>query len=93
MTHEEAKMWLTVHNLFPRVTPVAEPGMWHLRKEDDGSMEFVHRRLGKSLPWERPQPHQNVQAGPTAPATFVFTSVARSPKATRKKAASWRWLR
>ena len=32
------------------IAPVAEPGMWHLRKEDDGSMEFVHRRTAIVAP-------------------------------------------
>ena len=41
--------------------------------------------LGKSLSWERPQPHQNVQVGPTVPATLAFASVPRSRKAARKK--------
>jgi len=26
---------------------VAEPGMWHLRQEDDGYAEFVHLRTGE----------------------------------------------
>ena len=47
MTHEDAKAWLTVRDVFPRVTSVAEPGMWHLRKEADGYAEFVHRRTGE----------------------------------------------
>ena len=28
-------------------SPVAEPGMWHLRTETEGYMEFVHRRTGE----------------------------------------------
>jgi hypothetical protein len=47
MTHEEAQAWLTARNVFPRVTPVAEPGMWHVRMETEGYMEFVHRRTGE----------------------------------------------
>jgi hypothetical protein len=54
MTHEEAKAWLTARNLFPRVTPVAEPGRWHLRKEDEGFLEFVHRQTGEVIVWEVP---------------------------------------
>jgi hypothetical protein len=49
MTHEEARAWLTARNVFPRVTPVAEPGMWHLREETKGYMEFVHLRTGEVL--------------------------------------------
>jgi hypothetical protein len=52
MTREEAEAWLKARNLFPRVTPVAEPGMWQLRKEDEGYMEFVHRRTGEVVVWE-----------------------------------------
>ena len=41
-------------------SPVAEPGMWHLRKEADGNAEFVHRRTGESPHFsERPYPHRN----------------------------------
>ncbi len=47
MTHEEAKAWLTARNVFPRVTPVDEPGMWHLRTDTEDYMEFVHRRTGE----------------------------------------------
>ena len=34
-------------------TPVEEPGMWHLRREDEGSMEFVHRLNGEVVNLER----------------------------------------
>src|SRR6266852_4699783 len=47
MTHEDAQAWLTEHGVFPRVTPIAEPGMWHLRKEADGYAESVHLRTGE----------------------------------------------
>jgi hypothetical protein len=52
MTHEEAQAWLTARNVFPRVTPVAEPGMWHLRTETENYMEFVHRRTADVVIFE-----------------------------------------
>lgn len=56
MTHEDAKAWLTARNVFPRVTPVPEPGMWHLQTEAEGYMEFVHRRTGEVLVFGTPTP-------------------------------------
>jgi hypothetical protein len=70
MTHEEAKAWLTAHNVFPRVTPVAEPGMWHLRKEDCGSMEFVHRRTREVVVWELPGAASACTSRPDCPCDF-----------------------
>lgn len=55
MTHEEAEAWLKkARDLFPRVTPVAEPGMWHLRTDTEDYMEFVHRLTGEVVVWEVP---------------------------------------
>ena len=70
MTHEDAKAWLTARNVFPRVTPVAEPGMRHLRKEDDGSMEFVRRRTGEVLVFGAPTPASKCTSRPDCPCDF-----------------------
>jgi hypothetical protein len=70
MTHEEAKAWLTARNVFPRVTPVAEPGMWHLRKEDDGSMEFVHRRTEEVVVFGAPTLASKCTCRPDCPCDF-----------------------
>jgi hypothetical protein len=85
MTHEEAKAWLTERNVFPRVTPVAEPGMWYLRTRPRTTRSLPTAEPAKSLSSELSHPHQNVQVGPTAPATFASASVPRSRKAARKK--------
>jgi hypothetical protein len=70
MTHEEAKAWLTARNVFPRVTPVAEPGMWHLRKEDDDYLEFVHRRTGEVVVLEVPEASSKCTSRPDCPCDF-----------------------
>jgi hypothetical protein len=51
-------------------TPVAEPGMWHLRKEDEDSMEFVHRRTGEVLVWEVPTAESKCTSRPDCPCDF-----------------------
>ena len=51
-------------------TPVAEPGMWHLRKEDDGSMEFVHRRTGEVEVLEAPIASSKCTSRPDCPCDF-----------------------
>lgn len=70
MTHEEAKAWLTEHGLFPRVMPVAEPGMWHLRKEADGFAEFVHRRTGEVVVFEVLTAASKCTSRPDCPCDF-----------------------
>jgi hypothetical protein len=70
MTHEEAEAWLTARNLFPRVTPVGEPGMWHLRKEDDGYLEFVHRRTGEVVVLGEPTAASKCTSRPDCPCDF-----------------------
>jgi hypothetical protein len=49
---------------------VAEPGMWHLRKEADGSMEFVHRRTGEVLVFGAPTPASKCTSRPDCPCQF-----------------------
>jgi hypothetical protein len=51
-------------------TSVAEPGMWHLRKEDEGSMEFVHRRTGEVIVWEVPTAASKCTSRPDCPCDF-----------------------
>ena len=70
MTHEEAKAWLTAHNVFPRVTPVAEPGMWHLRNEAEGYAEFVHRRTGEVIVLGEPTAPSKCTSRPDCPCDF-----------------------
>jgi hypothetical protein len=70
MTHEEAKAWLKARNLFPRVTPVAEPGMWHLRTEAEGYMEFVHRRTGEVVLLGAPTAASKCTSRPDCPCDF-----------------------
>jgi hypothetical protein len=70
MTQEEAQAWLTEHGVFPRVTPVAEPGMWHLRKEADGYAEFVHRRTGEVLVFGALTPESKCTSRPDCPCDF-----------------------
>ena len=70
MTHEEAIAWLTARNLFPRVTPVAEPGMWHLRTETENYMEFVHRRTGEVVVFGAPTHASKCTSRPDCPCDF-----------------------
>ena len=51
-------------------TPVAEPDMWHLRKENDGSMEFVHRRTGEVVVLGTPTPASKCTSRPDCPCDF-----------------------
>jgi hypothetical protein len=70
MTHEEAIAWLTARNVFPRVTPVAEPGMWYLRTETQNYMEFVHRRTGEVIVLEVPTATSKCTSRPDCPCDF-----------------------
>jgi hypothetical protein len=70
MTDEEAEGWLKAHNLFPRVTPVAEPGMWHLRTDTEDYMEFVHRRTGEVVVLGAPTPASKCTSRPDCPCDF-----------------------
>ena len=51
-------------------TPVAEPGMWHLRKEDDDYLEFVHRRTGEVVVFEVPTAASKCTSRPDCPCDF-----------------------
>jgi hypothetical protein len=51
-------------------TPVAEPGMWHPRKEDDGYLEIVHRRTGEVVVWEVPTAASKCTSRPDCPCDF-----------------------
>ena len=51
-------------------TPIAEPGMWHLRKEGDGSMEFVHRRTGEVVVLRTHVPPSKCTSRPDCPCDF-----------------------
>ena len=70
MTHEEAKAWLTARNVLPSVTLVAEPGMWHLRTEAEGRMEFFHRRTGEVVVFEVLTPASKCTSRPDCPCDF-----------------------
>ncbi len=84
MTHEEAKAWLKARNLSPRVTPVAEPGMWHLRKEDEGYMEFVHRRTGEVVIGAL-SPASKCTSGPDCPCDFCVPMRAKIAEGRSEK--------
>ena len=49
---------------------VAEPGMWHLRTEAEGYMEFVHRRTGEVLIFGAPIPASKCTSRPDCPCEF-----------------------
>jgi hypothetical protein len=51
-------------------TAVAEPGMWHLRTEREGYMEFVHRRTGKVIALGEPTAPSKCTSRPTCPCDF-----------------------
>jgi hypothetical protein len=85
MTHEEAKAWLTARNVFPRVTPVAEPGMWHLRKETDAYMEFVHLRTGEVLILGAPTPSSKCTSRPDCPCDFCVRARAEIAEGRSEK--------
>ena len=71
--------WIsTLHQLQSRGCGICERRMMAIWSSSTAELE-------KSLSGKCPQPHQNVQVGPTAPATFAFASVPRSRKAARKK--------
>jgi hypothetical protein len=59
-------MWISNH------TPAAEPGRWHLRKEDDGSIEFVHRRTGEVVVFGAPTPAEQCTSRPDCPCDFCI---------------------
>ena len=85
MTHEEAKAWLTSRNLFPRVTPVAEPGMCNLRTETEGYMEFVHRRTEEVVVFETPTPASKCTSRPDCPCDFCVRVCAEIAEGRSKK--------
>jgi hypothetical protein len=85
MTHEEAKAWLTARNVFPRVTPVAEPRMWHLRKEGDGSMEFVPRRTGEVVLLGAPTLASKCTSRPDCPCDFCVRVCAEIAEASSER--------
>jgi hypothetical protein len=51
-------------------TPVAGPGMWHLRKEDDDYLEFVHRRTGEVVVLGAPTQPSKCTSGLDCPCDF-----------------------
>lgn len=85
MTHEEAEAWLKARNLFPRVTPVAEPGMWHLRTEAEGYMEFVHRRTGEVVVWEVATAASKCTSRPDCPCDFCVPLRAKIAEGRSEK--------
>jgi hypothetical protein len=54
----------------PNPTPVAEPGMWHLRTEDAGCMEFVHRRTKEVVVFGEPTHASKCTSRPDCPCDF-----------------------
>jgi hypothetical protein len=85
MTHEEAIAWLTARNVFPRVTPVAEPGMWYLRTEAENYMEFVHRRTGEVVVCGAPTHASKCTSRPDCPCDFCVRVRAEIAEARSKQ--------
>jgi len=51
-------------------TLVAEPGRWHLRKEDDGYAKFVHPRTGEVVVLGAPTAASKCISRPDCPCDF-----------------------
>jgi hypothetical protein len=47
-----------------------QPGMWHLRTETEGYMEFVHRRTGEFVLLEAPTAASKCTSRPDCPCDF-----------------------
>jgi hypothetical protein len=66
-------------------TAVAEPGMWHLRKEDDDYLEFVHRRTGEVIVLGEPMAPSKCTSRPDCPCDFCVRVRAEIAEGRSKK--------
>jgi hypothetical protein len=64
---------------------VAEPGMWHLRKEGDGYLEFVHRRTGEVVVWEVPTAASKCTSRPDCACDFCVPLGAKIAEGRSEK--------